>query len=306
MGPTVSFPPLDFSPFILNAQIEDLDSMIFVKESEIKDLKPDNEARIVWADSTKVKTKYAIVYLHGFSASQEEGNPVHRDVAKEFGYNLYLSRLYDHGRDDKNTFKDNSPQKLFDSAKEALEIGKMIGDSIILMSCSTGGTLSVLLADEPLISSFVMYSPNFDLYDRSSYLITKPWGVDVLDIVMKGKYNHVNYDSLGNAYWNPDYHTDGVVALRWILDNYMTDAYFERINKPVFIGYYYKDEDHKDEVVSIEAMKNFMETINTPYSKKSLIAFPNTGTHVISSHVMSKDIESVRRETIKFLKELGN
>lgn len=304
MGPIVSYKTLDFNSISLNVSYKDLDSMIFENESRIMDLKPDNQARIVWADSTKAKTKYAIVYLHGFSASQEEGNPIHRDVAKEFGFNLYLSRLYDHGRDDKNSFKSNSPQKLLDSAKEALEIGKMIGDSIILMSCSTGGTLSVMLANEPLISSFIMYSPNFDLYDKSSYLITKPWGEDVLDLVMKGKYNHVNYDSMGRAYWNPDYHTDGLIALRWILDNYMTEANFEKIKKPVFIGYYYKDEDHKDEVVSISAMKNFMEIINTPNSKKSLIAFPNTGTHVISSQVMSHDIESVRRETIKFLKEL--
>jgi hypothetical protein len=60
----------------------------------------DNEARIVWAnDSLKQKTEYAIVYLHGFSASQEEGNPVHRNIAKQFGCNLYLSRLSQHGVD---------------------------------------------------------------------------------------------------------------------------------------------------------------------------------------------------------------
>src|SRR4030095_6441861 len=55
-------------------------------------LKPDNEARIIWFnDSIKEKTEYAIVYLHGFSASQEEGDPVHKEFAKKFGCNLYLS-----------------------------------------------------------------------------------------------------------------------------------------------------------------------------------------------------------------------
>ena len=58
-------------------------------------VKPDNEARIVWAnDSLKQKTPYAIVYLHGFSASQAEGNPLHRDIAREFGCNLYLSLIH--------------------------------------------------------------------------------------------------------------------------------------------------------------------------------------------------------------------
>src|SRR5882724_9704568 len=63
-------------------------------------LKPDNEARIVWAnDSLKQVTDYCIVYLHGFSASREEGDPVHRNIAGEFGCNLYLSRLAEHGID---------------------------------------------------------------------------------------------------------------------------------------------------------------------------------------------------------------
>src|SRR6185369_7479021 len=63
-------------------------------------LKPNNEARIVWLnDSLKQKTDYAIVYLHGFGASQEEGNPVHTSFAKKFGCNLYLSRLAEHGID---------------------------------------------------------------------------------------------------------------------------------------------------------------------------------------------------------------
>src|SRR5512139_551474 len=47
------------------------------KEGQYK-LKPDNNARIIWNnDSLKQRTKYAVVYLHGFTASQEEGDPTH-------------------------------------------------------------------------------------------------------------------------------------------------------------------------------------------------------------------------------------
>ena len=55
-------------------------------------VKPNNEAKIIWADSNHQQTDYAIVYLHGFSASQMEGDPVHRNIAKQFHCNLY-SRL---------------------------------------------------------------------------------------------------------------------------------------------------------------------------------------------------------------------
>jgi hypothetical protein len=59
-----------------------LETFIAKQESVYK-LKPDNQARIVWAnDSSKSKTEYTVVYLHGFSASQEEGNPVHRNIAQ--------------------------------------------------------------------------------------------------------------------------------------------------------------------------------------------------------------------------------
>ena len=54
-----------------------LPTYVAAQEAKQK-IKPGNEAEIVWADSTKFEqTEYAIVYLHGFSASKEEGNPAY-------------------------------------------------------------------------------------------------------------------------------------------------------------------------------------------------------------------------------------
>jgi hypothetical protein len=79
-------------------QADSLENYIQQQESK-QPLKPGNEARIVWNnDSLKNQTEFAIVYLHGFSASQMEGDPVHRNLAKKFGCNLYLSRLDHSGR----------------------------------------------------------------------------------------------------------------------------------------------------------------------------------------------------------------
>ena len=69
------------------------------QEESMHKVKKDNEAEIIWADSTKKKTAYAIVYLHGFSASKMEGAPTHENIAKKFGCNLYLARLSQHGID---------------------------------------------------------------------------------------------------------------------------------------------------------------------------------------------------------------
>ena len=89
-------------------------------------LKPGNQARIIWFDSTKTKTEYSIVYLHGFSASEEEGRPVHTNIAKEFGCNLYLSRLAEHGIDTTQPMINLTPDKLWESAKQALANWKTI------------------------------------------------------------------------------------------------------------------------------------------------------------------------------------
>src|SRR6476469_5621668 len=89
-----------------------LENYISNNESQHK-IKPNNEARIIWVDSAKTKTEYAIVYLHGFSASQEEGRPVHTNIAKEFGCNLYLSRLAEHGIDTTAPLINTTPAKLW-------------------------------------------------------------------------------------------------------------------------------------------------------------------------------------------------
>ncbi len=98
LGPEPARPRFDSTMPTVPQSPDELEKYVASQESKHK-LKPENEARIVWADSTKRKTEYSVIYLHGFSASQEEGNPVHRDFARKFGCNLYLARMADHGID---------------------------------------------------------------------------------------------------------------------------------------------------------------------------------------------------------------
>ncbi|MEP6734611.1 MAG: alpha/beta hydrolase, partial [Chryseolinea sp.] len=124
-----------------------LEAYVSTQESKHK-LKPDNNAIIVWNDSSKQKTEYAVVYLHGFSASRMEGDPVHQRFAKEFGCNLYLARFADHGIDTTEALLQFTPDRAWESAKQAMMIGKRLGHKVILMSTSTGGTLALKLAAE--------------------------------------------------------------------------------------------------------------------------------------------------------------
>jgi hypothetical protein len=109
------------------AECKEIEQYVRQNESFHK-LKPDNEARIIWAnDSVPQITNYSIVYLHGFSASQKEGDPVHRNIAKEFDCNLYLTRLSEHGIDTSEQLLNLTAENYWESAKQALAVGKKLG-----------------------------------------------------------------------------------------------------------------------------------------------------------------------------------
>lgn len=294
-----------FNPTLptVNSDIVQLEKDIQTSEAK-SNLKPDNEARIIWADTAKKqKTKYSIVYIHGFGATWAEGDPIHKQLAKKYGCNLYLARLYDAGVKDPNAFEKLTPENFMEGAKYALAVGKALGDSVILIGCSAGGLLSAYLAAEhPEIKALMLYSPCFKVNGLS--LATGPWGKQLL-AQLGGTHRDITHYAPDRAnYWLTRYHTNGVLTLQKTMDAIVQPAIFAKIKMPVFMAYYYKDEENQDKVVSVEEMLKAFDELGTPASLKRKVALPNTGDHVIASHFTSKDLEGVRRESDGFLKEV--
>lgn len=270
-------------------------------------IKPNNEARIVWAnDSTHAKTEYAIVYLHGFSASQEEGNPVHRNIAKEFGCNLYLARLDQHGIDTTDALYNMTAEHLWETAKQAYAIGKQLGQKVILMGTSTGGTLALQLAAAyPDIAALILYSPNIAINDPNAWLLNNPWGLQIARLVKGSKLNTAgNNTPIYSQYWNHQYRLEATVQLEELLETSMNKSHFEQIKQPTLTLCYYKDEQHQDPVVKVSAMRTMMEELGTAANKKRLVPIPDAGTHVLASPIQSKDIVSVEKQTAAFMTEV--
>ncbi len=306
LGPDPSTPVYDLSIPVVPSAVE-LDNYIAGKEAMHK-LRLNNEARVVWAnDSVKKKTEYAIVYLHGFSASQEEGNPVHRNIAKLFGCNLYLSRLAEHGIDTSEQLLNLTTDKYWESAKEALAIGKQLGEKVILMGTSTGATQALQLASDfpDDVSGLVLYSPNIAINDPNAWLLNDPWGLQIARLVKGGKYLEPKDDRpIYKQYWNSPYRLEAVISLEEMLETSMLKETFAKINQPVLLLYYYKDKEHQDKVVKVSAMRKMFMQLSTPVNWKKEMALPNTGDHVLASPIKSKDVESVEQETRKFLSEI--
>jgi len=280
-----------------------LEEYIHNNEAQHK-LKPDNEARIVWFDSSKTKTDYAIVYLHGFSASEEEGKPIHTNIAKEFGCNLYLSRLAAHGIDTINPMINLTADELWESAKQALQIGKQLGKKVILMSTSTGGTLSLKLAAEypDDVYALIMMSPNVAIFDSRSFLLNNHWGLQIARTVTGSHYVTSSDSSpLYKQYWYYHYPLEGATQLQELIETSMTKQTFEKVKQPVLMLYYYKDETHQDSVVSVPAMLNMFSELGTPTNEKIKEVMPNVGDHVMGSYIKSKDLLEVQQAIENFM-----
>jgi len=303
-GPRVKFTDLQKNT-VMPIDIEEVEQLVQERESHVKNIRPGNKAEIIWADTVGQKTPYSIVYIHGFSASHEEGMPVHETIAKQFGCNLYLSRLDGHGLVDTNAFENLTPQDLISSTEFAIEVGKALGDSVILMMCSTGSTSGIYLAaGDPEIAAMLHYSPNIDIEGESDELLLWPWGRQMIKLVMGGSYNRISYSEEQAKYWYGVYHVNGLLALKSMIQNTMTPEVFNEITQPTFMAYYYKNEQEKDPIVSVDRMLDFYNMIQTPDNQKRQIAFPN-GRHVMTSHAIPSPVtEELIAETSSFLQEI--
>ncbi len=240
-----------------------------------------------------------------FSASQEEGDPVHYEFAKKFGCNLYLSRLADHGIDTTDALANYTAEKSWRSAVEAYAIGKQLGKKIILMSTSTGGTLALkLCAEFPDIAASIMMSPNIAINDANAWLLNNHWGLQIAHIIV-GKHRTVSdTTALYAKYWNNRYSTSSLVQLEELLESTMKESTFKKVTQPTLLLYYFRDEDHQDDVVKVSAMKRMFLQLATPDSLKRQVAIPNAESHVLASPIKSKDVQAVKNEVEKFAIEI--
>jgi esterase/lipase len=310
IGPRPSKPELSNNLPSVSASISNIEEYI-KRNDEGVHVKPDNGTRIIWVnDSIHERTDYVVLYLHGFSASWYEGFPAHVKFSRHFGCNLYIPRLAAHGIETEDALIDMSPDALWESAKKALMVARSLGKKVIIMSSSTGGTLSLKLAAEfpEYVESLILFSPNIKINNSAAFLLSKPWGLQIGRKVNGGKYRVTSDDftSKDCQYWYCKYRMEGTVFLQQLVDVTMSRETFEKVTAPVFLGYYYKDEQNQDQTVKVDAMLEMFEQLGTPEEEKIKVAFPEAGDHVIACELTSGAVEQVIAETIKFGSEILN
>ena len=266
-----------------------------VAATEPANIKANNQARIVWGTDSIQTTPYAMVYLHGFTSSYGEGLPIHEKIAHEFGINTYIARLQAHGLVTDSPLVDFRPVPYLQSVKEALRIGSLLGDTLLVMGTSTGAMMAMYLAaHNPEINRLILLSPNIELHDPAAFLLDEPWGYQIAKLVFGGELSVEEPESEQHAqYWYKAFAVKSLTYLKSLMDYTMTDETLQAIQQPTYIGYYYRNEEEQDQTVSVDAMlvfKGILEENRVPHVFQ---AFPNAQHHVIGSRITNPHWENV-------------
>jgi len=268
------------------------------RESSVAGLRPDCSAELIWADpATQARSSYALVFLHGFSASPGECGDAPRRIVAALGCNAYLSRLPGHGVDQDDALQGIDAGSWLESAREALAVGQMLGDKVILLGSSLGASLSVVLAAAypSAIAAVVAWSLGAAPYNAEQFECVCASHTLVRDMRKRSSEHQ--------RYWASSIHPDGYRALRELFSTYMTPRFVAGVACPFFLAYYYRDAQVQDNVASVPAMLGLYQALGTPLSNKEAIAYPD-GAHSVGSPWRSADADRVLSDTVLFLKRV--
>lgn len=245
---------------------------------------PDTGKRVTWQGEAGARTPYAVVSLHGFSATRQETAPLAERVATSLGANLFETRLSGHGYAERPMHAVQAEDWLADTA-EALAIGARLGDRVIVIGTSTGGTLALAMSDHDtakLVSDIVVISPNLRPSDGKAAWLTRPAGPLIARLIAGDTRSWEAHNEQQARYWSTSYPIEAAVEVMRLVD--LLDSRLPMQLEQNLLVLLSPD----DEVVSPEATKQAFERISAP--RKQLIEIEHAGDP--SNHVLAGDILS--------------
>jgi alpha-beta hydrolase superfamily lysophospholipase len=230
----------DVEPPLLPTAPAALDAHIRNSEARFGDIVPGAEQRIAWQGGTPTSpTAVSVVYLHGFSATHRETAPFTERLADSLGAHAFLARLAGHGRTGEAMGAATGQEWLEDTAL-AVEAGLRLGERVILVGVSTGGTLALWAAAQPRwrerVAAVVLVSPNFGVRDPTARIMAWPWGGLVTRMVVGPEHSFQPHNEAQERYWTSRYPTRVLPHMQAVV-NLMTPRLLDDVAAPVLIFY---------------------------------------------------------------------
>jgi len=267
------------------SDLKALEAQLDQKEAMVGGIRPGCAKQIIWADGPQ-KTKLAVVYVHGFSATLGEVRPLPDMVADALGANLFYTRLTGHGQDGAAMGRATVEQWHADVA-EALKIGAQIGEEVVVISCSTGCTLvTTALARGAQVKATVHLSPNYGLSNILAKTLLRFVGIEHWGKFIVGREQKFKARSDAHAqFWTLRYDTAAIFTMARSVRECLAQP-IESIKTPAYFAYC-----NTDRVVSPGMIRKVMARWGGPVAEDILIQGPNDDTdgHVMAGEVMSPE-----------------
>jgi len=264
-----------------------LSAWLAQREASTPNLRPAAAAGVVWArPGAPARTALSVVYLHGFSATRAETAPLMDSVAAALGANLYYARLTGHGRDGA-AMAEATVASWAQDARDALAVGRAIGERVVLVGTSTGATLALWAAAEApereALAALVLLSVNLGPADPLATLLTWPWGGVVARRVSGPEYSFEPANEAQERGWTSRYPTEALLPMMALVKLVRRESLLERIEAPTLSLY-----SPTDQVVDTEAILTRGRDIGgTPYRLEPIRGVEDPSGHILAGSIMS-------------------
>lgn len=264
----------------------DLDEYLIQSEAQYSNIVTGAEKAIVWADeSKKQKTKYALVYIHGFSATRREIAPVCDILAKKIEANLFYVRLRGHGRG-VEAMSNVTANDWMNDIVEALTIANRIGENVIIIGNSTGATLAVWAAMHAGlrgdINGLVLISPNFYPANPIVGITRLPWGLQIGRAMMGDYREWKPRNAQEEKYWTYRYRIEVFYDMMGLVD-IVDHLDLRQMKIPVLVIH-----SDRDQVISVDKLKEKYREIGS--KRKRRVGVNNTQDkwgHILAGDILS-------------------
>lgn len=280
----VTTPPALVNAALTTALPDDIDVFLAASERSAADAFPliaDTQKRIVWREPG-VRSEFAVVYLHGFSATRQETAPLAEQVAAALNANLFETRLTGHGRSE-SPLVDVTAEDWLADASEALAIGAQIGEKVIVIGTSTGGTLALAMSQHEAaapVTHFVLISPNIQPMSETAQWATRPAGRLIARLFVGPTRSWTPLNEQQARYWSTSYPTAAAIEVMRLVKYVNTRLPLE-LDADLLVML-----SPNDKVVSPMATRYAFNRIDAP--RKNILEYVDSLDP--SSHVLAGDI----------------
>lgn len=244
--------------------LRSLEQLIVSEEAEAESrislhgakIREGHRKTLFWAKSLEPyrKSQWSIVYMHGFSAGPLELEPTISKLADKLEANLYLTRLSAHGISDGEQFATVKAHDWVRDVAEAVEVGKAIGDNVLLIGTSTGAALALGYMDvAPLVNgsvrSLILLSPNYKVSAFGAEILGNTFGRNLAQVFVGRHREFTPENELHRNRWTTKYRSEALHELLLVTLS-ARGVLLENLKLPVLTVY-----TKNDDVVSVDEIE---------------------------------------------------